>query len=300
MLGNRLRKNVRKLKKWVKREGVTCYRLYDRDIPEVPLCIDWYDGRLHIAEYKRRASPDGADHAPWLATLVDGAAAALEVAPERVFVKRRERQRGLSQYEKVAYGHQSFVVVEGGCRFRVNLSDYLDTGLFLDHRTTRALVAERAAGRRFLNLFAYTGSFSVYAAAAGAETTSVDLSNTYTAWARDNLKLNGLGDDKHRVVRADVMEWLDEQPAQAWDVVMVDPPTFSNSKRMDAAFDIQRDHTTLISACRRVVAPDGIIYFSSNYRKLRLEIDRAQELTPRTIPPDFRDRRIHRCWEVAP
>jgi len=300
MLCNRIQKNARRLRRWVERDDVSCYRLYDRDIPEVPLVVDWYEGRLHVAEYKRRGSPDGAAHGPWLEALAVAAGAAVGVPRDEVFLKHRERQRGLKQYEKVDDEQVSFHVGEGGHHFRVNLSDYLDTGLFLDHRITRKRVADEAEGRRFLNLFAYTGSFTVYAGCAGAQsTTTVDMSNTYSQWAQRNLTLNGLHGSQHQVVRADVRTWLHDQPNDSWDLVVVDPPTFSNSKKMEVTFDIQRDHAAMLGAIRRVTAPGGVIYFSSNFRRLKLDeavAEGAVELTPDSIPPDFRDKRIHRCW----
>lgn len=308
MLANRLRKNRRRLKAWAKRESVSCFRLYDRDIPEVPLAVDWYEGRLHVAEYARPGTPEGEAHAPWLEALVAGAAEALGVTEDAVFLKRRERQRGEAQYERFAAQGARFEVGEGGHRFVVNLSDYLDTGLFLDHRPLRRRVQEEVAGRRFLNLFGYTGAFSVYAAAGGARSTAtVDLSATYSDWAVENLRLNGFalpGQPEHRVVRADVDVWLQAQAPRSFDVTMVDPPTFSNSKRMQGVFDVQRDHVDLIRAVARLTAPRGTIYFSNNFRKFKLDeaalarVVRVEDISDETIPPDFRDRRIHRCWRL--
>ena len=301
MLQNRVRKTARHLKKWARREGVTCYRLYDCDIPEVPLCIDDYEGRLHVAEY---AGPEAEDPGR-IDVLAQAAAAALEIPPESVFIKRRERQRGERQYERVATNGARFVVGEGGHCFLVNLSDYLDTGLFLDHRTTRALVAAEAADKRVLNLFAYTGSFTVYTLAAGAaEATTVDMSATYLDWAAENLRLNGLEGRRHRFVRDDALSWLRASSGERFDLVVVDPPTFSNSKRMEGTFDVQRDHAALLRAVLAVTAPGGVVWFSTNARRFKLDAEalvgtQVEELSAKTVPPDFRDKRIHRSFRIV-
>lgn len=305
MFGNRLRKNARHRRKWARRNGISCYRLYDRDIPELPLVVDWYEGRLHVAEYARPHERDAGEHVAWLDAVVGRAAEVLEVPAEGVFLKQRDRQRGTSQYTRVAESGARFVVSEADLKFRVNLSDYLDTGLFLDHRQTRRMVAEASAGRRMLNLFAYTGSFSVHAAAAGAaSTTTVDLSRTYLEWANDNLGLNGLSGGHNRLIQGDVRAWLDEAAEQGWqyDEVVCDPPTFSNSKRMQGTWDVNRDHVDLLQAVRRVTAPGGHIWFSTNARRFRLEYAapgvRIDDITAQTVPPDFASKRPHRCWRL--
>ncbi|MCA9541496.1 MAG: class I SAM-dependent methyltransferase [Myxococcales bacterium] len=298
MLGNRLRKTARHLRKWARREGVDCYRLYDRDIPEVPVAVDWYAGRLAIAEYARDDMPDG-----WAEAMAAAAGAALEVPTEYVYLRRRARQRGSSQYVREARTDERFVVREGELKFFVNLADYLDTGLFLDHRRTRALVGAAAAGRRVLNLYAYTASFTVYAAAGGARrTVSVDLSQTYLDWAADNLALNGFGGPAHALVRADVGPWLDDAAARGerFDLIVLDPPTFSNSKRMQGVLDLRRDHGDLIDAAMALLAPGGGLWFSTNARRLQLDPEawpgrRVTERTAQTVPDDFR-RRPHRTW----
>lgn len=302
---NRLKKRARHLRKWAAREGVTCYRLYDRDIPEVPLAVDWYDGRLHVAEYARGG--EGPQDDAWVAAMVDAARDALEVPADGVFVKRRERQRGLSQYDKVDATGARFVVLEDGLRLLVNLADYLDTGLFLDHRLTRRMVREEARGKDVLNLFAYTGAFTVHAAAGGAaSTTTVDLSRTYLDWARDNLAENGFSAGAaHELVQADATRWVREAPSARWDLVVLDPPTFSNSKRMDEVFDVQRDHVALLQAVYRLTRPGGVVYFSTNFRKFKPEpaafagTARVDELSAATVPEDFRNSRIHRAWRVV-
>jgi 23S rRNA G2069 N7-methylase RlmK/C1962 C5-methylase RlmI len=295
MLANRVRKNARHLAKWARREGVTCWRVYDRDIPEAPLTVDRYEDALVINDYRAFERDDA-----WLDDAVAAVTSSLE--PTEVHVKRRERlaHRGAGQqYERQADSGAWRVVREGGHRFRVNLSDYVDTGLFLDHRITRARVAAEP-GRTMLNLFGYTGAFSVYAAAAGMQTTTVDLSNTYLAWAGENLALNGLAGE---LVRADVREFLDEarRARRRWDVVVVDPPTFSNSKRMDGTWDVQRDHAALLDDVLAVCS--GAVWFSTNLRRFKLDLTDASlgvtDMTRATLPPDFRDPRVHHAFRIA-
>ena len=308
MLRNRLRKNRTKFGRWAKKRGITCFRMYDIDIPEIPLVIDWYEGRLHITEHVTRRRPEGEEGDAWLHAMAQTAREALEVPEGHVFVKQRRRQRGDEQYQRRDDGGHLFVVQEGGLRFHVNLSDYHDTGLFLDHRETRRRVAEEASGKRVLNLFSYTGSFSVYAGAAGARTTtSVDLSKTYLAWSRENFSLNGMHiGDNHRLVHADVLEWLSASARRDdwYDLVVVDPPTWSTSKRMRDTLDVQRDHAQILQEVIRLVAPGGVVYFSTNRRKFALD-ERAfegtlvTELTSQTVPEDFRARRPHRCWRAV-
>ena len=297
MLANRVRKNARHLAKWAKREAITCFRVYDRDIPEIPITVDTYEGALVINDYREFERED-AD--AWLDAAVAAVQAAL--APTEVFVKRRERlahHAAGQQYERQADRSVWRTVREGGHAFRVNLSDYVDTGLFLDHRITRARAAAEPA-RSMLNLFAYTGSFSVYAAAAGMQTTTVDLSNTYLEWAAENLALNRLTSE---LVRADVREFLASarRAGRRWDLVVVDPPTFSNSKRMDGTWDVQRDHAALLEDALAVCS--GTVWFSTNRRRFKLELpDDAlaiTDMTRATIPPDFRDQKIHHAYRIA-
>jgi 23S rRNA G2069 N7-methylase RlmK/C1962 C5-methylase RlmI len=297
MLANRVRKNARHLAKWARREGVTCWRVYDRDIPEIPLTVDSYEGALVINDY-RAFERDDAE--AWL----DAAVAAVREAlgATEVFVKRRERleHKGEGQqYERQADAGAWRTVREGGHAFRVNLSDYVDTGLFLDHRITRARAAAEPA-RTMLNLFAYTGAFSVYCGAAGMQTTTVDLSNTYLDWAGENLALNGLTGE---LVRADVRAFLGDarRAGRRWDLVVVDPPTFSNSKRMDGTFDVQRDHAALLDDVLAVCA--GVVWFSTNRRRFKLELADPRlaitDETRATVPPDFRDGRVHHAYRIA-
>ncbi|MFT7582271.1 MAG: 23S rRNA G2069 N7-methylase RlmK/C1962 C5-methylase RlmI [Myxococcota bacterium] len=300
--GNRVRKRYRHLKKWAKRGGVTCYRVYEADLPEVPLIVDLYEGRLHIAEWvKKQPLPQA-----MLAALITAASEALGVGEALVFHKQRDRQRGKRQYERVSTDECKFPVHEGGHQFWVNLSDYVDTGLFLDHRATRAMVQAESAGKDVLNLFAYTGTFTVYAAAGGAKsTTTVDLSGTYLDWAAENFELNGMEDGSHVIVRADVLRWLTEATPESYDLVVLDPPTFSNSKKMRDVLDIQRDHRALLVNVARVTRPGGVVYFSTNFRRFKpdedafLSYSTAVEITQQTLPEDFRNKRIHRCWRLV-
>jgi 23S rRNA G2069 N7-methylase RlmK/C1962 C5-methylase RlmI len=309
MLENRLKKNATHRQKWARRADVSCYRLYERDIPEIPLVIDWYEGRVHVAE-RARPNTDAMTaeaHAAWISAMTGAIARALGVAENLVYVKRRERQKGTRQYTALAQSGERFEVREGKAKLWVNLRDYLDTGLFLDHRPLRLRVGAESEGKRVLNLFCYTGAFSVHAALGGARsTTSVDLSPTYIEWARDNLKLNGLEQSKHRMVRADIVRWLQDPvvAADRYDLIVVDPPTFSNSARMEGVFDVQRDHADLLWRLGAILAPGGVLYFSTNFQRFKLDESAltglvAADITRETIPEDFRDERIHRCWRFT-
>ncbi len=330
-----LQNRSRHLRRYPKR-GITCYRLYDRDFPEVPLAIDIFDGTwLHIAEYDRPDERSPAMHRVWLDTMVAAAATTLDVLPENVFVKRRIRQRGESQYEKLAERRKIFTVHEGGLAFHCNMSDYLDVGLFLDHRITRDMVRKEAKGKRFLNLFCYTGSFTCYAADGGASSSvSVDLSPTYLDWARDNLSLNNIaerspeGQTTHRFVKADTMAFLRSVPPSRsgnttesrypaaydrnfgvdwsdFELCVCDPPTYSNSKSTQDDWDVQRNHSELLRLLATRMAPGGVVYFSNNYRRFKLDEEglndlyHIREISARTVPEEFRNKRIHRCWRLV-
>lgn len=302
MLANRLERNRRHLGRWARREGVSCWRHYDRDIPDVPVTIDDYEGALVIADV-RRAAVDEALDPRWLEVVVAAA------GDGEVYVKERRRMADRrvtgAQYQRLGEGQAWREVGEGGRRFVINLSDYLDTGLFLDHRRTRALVAAEAAGKRVLNLFCYTGAFTVHVAAAGAASSvSVDLSNTYLDWAAENLARNHIDGGLHALERADVLAWLGAYRGPKFDLVVVDPPTFSNSKKMTDSFDVLRDHVALLARVERVCAPAATIWFSTNHRGFRLD-DRAlpawarDERTRDTVPPDFGYSRPHRAWRFS-
>lgn len=321
--GNRLRKNLSHWRKWARRRGISCYRLYDRDVPQFPFAIDRFqtiaprpEEHLHVQEIDTGWKRSDEDYTAWLVAVCDEICEACALPVERLHLKRRERQRGTSQYEKLDRSAEIFVVEEAGHRFEVNFDTYLDTGLFLDHRPTRGLVAasvgERRAARsavNFLNLFAYTGSFSVYAARAGASrSTTVDLSNTYQAWTARNFELNGIDPSRHMLERAEVLAWLTDSGAQAqrFDVIVLDPPSFSNSKKMRGVLDIQRDHGELIRRTQALLAKEGELFFSTNLRSFELDPQLAQdiglcEITHQSVPDDFkRPGRSppHRAWQV--
>lgn len=320
---NRLRKNLARWQRWTRRRGISCFRLYHRDIPQFPFAIDWYatvapraETRLYVQEIDTGWKMEPEAYTAWLVAVCDAACAVCAVPAEQLHLKRRERQRGRSQYERDADAEaEAFVVEEGRNRFEINLDTYLDTGLFLDHRPLRGYVAETigrraqgGAGTRFLNLFAYTGSFTVYAARAGAiGSTTVDLSNTYQAWAARNFKLNGIDAGRHRLVRADALAWLKAAAAAAerYDVIVLDPPSFSNSKKMQGVLDVQRDHGRLVSQCHDLLAEGGELFFSTNLRSFEIDPTLQQrfamrEITHLSVPEDFRrpGRPPHRAWHA--
>lgn len=302
--GNRLRKNQRHWGKWARRRGISCYRIYDRDLPEYPLAIDWYEGRVHVQTFTTQAFDEQDKETQQNLSLT--ICEALAIRPQALALKIRQRQSGSSQYEKTGKPRQPFTVHEAGLAFEVDLQSYLDTGLFLDHRNTRAMVREASAGKRVLNLFAYTGSFSVYAAAGGAHSvTSVDLSNTYLSWARRNMLLNGLDSCEQEFVRSDVLTYLEEArlARRQYGLIVLDPPSFSNSKMMRETLDIQRDHSRLISACLALLNQEGELLFSTNRRRFKLadtfaDSTHCQEITRQTLPEDFRRHPAHRCWRL--
>ncbi len=307
-LHNRLIKNRKQLGKWARREDVTCYRVYDADLPEYALAIDRYDTErdswLHVQEYEAPASVDAARARSRLRAALTTIPEALDVAPDRMVFKVRRRQKGRDQYERQGSQGRGLEVREGPCRLIVNLTDHLDTGLFLDHRPVRRWLGEHARDRSFLNLFCYTGAATIHAAVGGARsTTSIDLSKTYLDWLRGNLDLNGLANGPHRVIRADVLAWLIEC-TQRFDLIFLDPPSFSNSKRMDETLDIQRDHPGLVRDAMRVLAPGGTLVFSNNLRSFKLDESLAEEFdvddrSAWSIPRDFeRNPKIHRCWFI--
>jgi 23S rRNA (guanine2445-N2)-methyltransferase / 23S rRNA (guanine2069-N7)-methyltransferase len=308
MFSNRLRRMSKHWKKWARRQGITCFRVYDRDIPVIPLAIDLYHERLHVAEFVRPHDRTEAEHDRWLRLMVETTRAILEIPAEHVYFKQRQRQRGRTQYSRQAETGECFEVAEGGHRFLVNLVDYVDTGLFLDHRITRSMVQNEAAGKRFLNLFGYTGSFSVYAAAGGAvSTTTVDLSDNYLDWARRNMQLNGFTGQRHEFICDDIFRFLEESQRRGqtqYDLAVVDPPTYSNSKKLQNDFDVQRDHVHLLKLVMARMSPGGKVYFSTNSRKFRFHPEELhgaaiREITGQTIPPDFRRKRPHKAWTLV-
>jgi len=331
MLANRLQKRFCHLKKWAQRTGTGAFRLYDRDIPEIPLVLDYYgdcklpqEAAIAGALYKRPYEKNEDEEDRWLSAMKDSAALALGIDSERIFLKQRQRQRGESQYEKIGETRFTKIVGEGGLVFKVNLSDYLDTGLFPDKRLLRAMVREEAEGKRILNLFSYTGSFSVYAAAGGAVSTdSVDLSNTYLSWARENFSLNGFSaslfrqreffsrsrPSAHSLIRADVLDFLEKAAAvkKRWDIIVLDPPAFSNSKKMTGSFDLCRDITGLLSKCLTLLATGGKIFLSVNARRQAVtqaelsscaENVRVTDIGNKIVDEDFRSRKMPKAFLI--
>lgn len=307
MFRNRLNKVYRHLSKQAKRQNITCYRLYDRDLPEFPLTIDVYENNIYLSEYRSKHSLTEVEYEQWLEQCLPVISEVVGQPVENLFIKERKRKSGrLDQYQRVATEEVFFVVKEGGLFFKINLSDYLDTGLFLDHRITRQMIKEKAAGKRVLNLFCYTASFSVYAAAGGAdEVVSVDLSNTYLDWAKENFRLNQFNDvKKFQFVKADVKQYLDTLPPDYFDLAIMDPPTFSNSKMMKDFLDIQRDHADLLNKVIQATKPGGQIYFSTNSRRFALQQEQIQansikDITRATTPFDFQDKLQRYCYLIV-
>lgn len=324
MFANRLRKNLRHLSRWARRQGVDCYRVYDADLPDYALAVDLYQGEpgnanaptgrwLHVQEYQAPASIDPARAEARLGEALGVLAETLAIPLEQIYFKLRKRQKGSAQYTRQGETRDFHVVREGALRFLVNFSDYLDTGLFLDHRQTRTLIGELAQDQDVLNLFCYTGTATVHAAAGGARsTTSIDMSRTSLDWARRNLLLNHFNGPEHQRVQADCLHWLEEAAraqTRHYGLIFLDPPSFSNSKRMETSFDIQRDQAALLGQAVQLLSPDGVLIFSTNRRQFKLDPAvstlleqsdlRCEELTRATLPEDFkRGTPIHRCWKI--
>ncbi|MEO1889441.1 MAG: bifunctional 23S rRNA (guanine(2069)-N(7))-methyltransferase RlmK/23S rRNA (guanine(2445)-N(2))-methyltransferase RlmL [Cycloclasticus sp.] len=311
MFANRLRKNIKKMKSWVKKNDIHCYRIYDADLPEYALAIDIYEGEkrwVHVQEYE---APKTIDEKKSIQRLRDALAVIpkiFEISQKQLSLKIRRRQKGSTQYEKQGTDGGFHEIREGNARFLVNFKDYLDTGLFLDHRPIRQWISDNARGKQFLNLFAYTGAVTVHAVLGGATTsTTVDMSKTYLDWAKNNFELNNINLDKHQLVRANCMEWLDTaiEEQKKYELIFIDPPTFSNSKRMDNVFDIQRDYIELINKSAQLLTKKGTIIFSTNFRKFKLDASTLEGLTvddisKQTLPKDFeRNPKIHYCWNIT-
>ncbi|MDD5267340.1 MAG: bifunctional 23S rRNA (guanine(2069)-N(7))-methyltransferase RlmK/23S rRNA (guanine(2445)-N(2))-methyltransferase RlmL [Methylococcales bacterium] len=326
---NRLKKNLKKMSKWARQNHITCYRVYDADLPEYAAAVDIYQGEAYrsqstplayaavgeqtwviVQEYEPPKTVDQHKADQRLAGLLAEIPQVLGVNSEQVFLKIRRKQRSADQYEKQGDQGRFHSIEEGGCKLLVNFEDYLDTGLFLDHRPIRMLIQRQAKGKRFLNLFAYTGTATAHAAVGGAKsTTTVDMSNTYINWAKNNMALNKCTGEQHEFIQADCVEWLENEAKQAeirqYDLIFLDPPTFSNSKRMDDVFDIQNDHVQLINNTAALLAPDGILYFSTNFRRFKMDKPALsgltlEDITATTIPEDFsRSPRIHYCWRIT-
>ena len=303
---NRLGKNIKHLMKWAKRNGIEAWRIYDRDIPQFPFAVDVYGSQIHLQEYDTGWLMQPEEYEAWLAEIIEAIVFVTGFSSDDIHLKRRERQKGVQQYEKTGRAGKDFVIEENGRRFWVNLDKYLDTGLFLDHRNTRKKVGDTAAGKRFLNLFSYTGSFTVYAATGGAVSSeTVDLSNTYLDWAQRNFELNGIDLAKHQIIRADVFQYLQTafEAGKQFDLIVMDPPSFSNSKKMSDTLDIQRDHARLIQGAMKLLASNGLMYFSNNLRSFALDESIAEQylvkdISKQSVPDDFRNKKIHQCREI--
>lgn len=305
MFRNRLEKVYRHLSKQAKRQGISCYRIYDHDLPEFPFIIEIYEDKIYVSEYKRKHALSDEEHEEWLEQCRKIISDILQVSEEAIFFRIRQRKEGRQgQYQKVDEAKSEFVVYENGLKFIVNLSDYLDTGLFLDHRITRQMVKELSNKKRVLNLFCYTGSFSVYAAAGNAsKVVSVDLSKTYLNWAERNMQSNFPGFKNYEIVHADVMAYLKTLAANSFDLIVMDPPTFSNSKRMEDFLDIQKDHVELINDCMRILSEHGMVFFSTNYTKFQLEKEKIKaseikDITKQTTPFDFAGKLKRQCYKI--
>ncbi|MDA0109806.1 MULTISPECIES: bifunctional 23S rRNA (guanine(2069)-N(7))-methyltransferase RlmK/23S rRNA (guanine(2445)-N(2))-methyltransferase RlmL [Vibrio] len=304
---NRLKKNIGKIGKWAKKEGLDCYRIYDADLPDYNVAVDVYQDYLVIQEY---AAPKSIPEETAKRRLTDVIRASIKVTgvdTNNVVLKVREKKKGSSQYNKLAAKSSKLHVNEYGAQLIVNLYDYLDTGLFLDHKITRRKLGEMASNKDFLNLFAYTGSATVHAALGSAKsTTTVDMSNTYLEWAKENMKLNGQVGRQHQYIQADCLQWL-EKANGSYDLIFIDPPTFSNSKRMEQSFDVQRDHVTLMTNLKRLLREEGTIVFSNNKRHFKMDLKaleelglKAENISDKTLPLDFaRNKHIHNCWVIT-
>ncbi|HHR6077704.1 TPA: bifunctional 23S rRNA (guanine(2069)-N(7))-methyltransferase RlmK/23S rRNA (guanine(2445)-N(2))-methyltransferase RlmL [Providencia alcalifaciens] len=304
---NRLRKNQKKLAKWAKLQGVDCYRLYDADLPEYNVAVDIYGDKVVIQEYAPPKTVDERKARQRLFDVITATMNVLELTSNQLVLKTRQRQKGKQQYEKLAQKDDFFLVNEYNAKLLVNLTDYLDTGLFLDHRIARRMLGEMSRGKDFLNLFCYTGTATVHAGLGGAKsTTSVDMSRTYLEWAEKNLQANQLTGRQHRLMQADCLNWLANTDEQ-FDLIFIDPPTFSNSKRMDGTFDVQRDHVQLLTHLKRMLRRGGTVMFSNNKRGFKMDLEaltelglKAQEITAKTLSEDFaRNRQIHNCWLIS-
>jgi len=304
---NRLKKNRKSLKGWLKSGQINCYRLYDGDIPEYNVAIDIYNEYLVIQEYAAPKSIDAEKAAKRLQEVIYWAPKVLDITTDKVVLKTRAKQKGRNQYQRLDKSKQALTVNEHGALFKINLWDYLDTGLFLDHRKTRQIVAKKSKNKSLLNLFAYTGSVSVQAALHGANSvTTVDMSNTYLSWAQDNFALNKLSGHKYEFIQADCLDWLKKNTKQ-FDLIFIDPPTFSNSKRMEDSFDVQRDHVALITDALKCLAPEGEIFFTNNKRNFKMDFEametlglKAENLSDVTRDKDFaRNKHIHNSWSIT-
>lgn len=307
MFANRLAKNIKHLSRWLRKENISCYRIYDADIPQYAFAIDIYEDQVHVQEYEPPRTVDAVKAFVRLNQAVDIIASVVQVDKSKIVLKTRKKQAGADQYTRHDDTMETSIAYENGLRFKINLSDYLDTGLFLDHRLTRKLISRIAKGKSFLNLFAYTGTATVYAIAGGASSsTTVDMSNTYLTWAQDNLNLNSLSGKQHELVREDCIKWLQDAKSEGrkYQLIFLDPPTFSNSKRMDVTLDIKRDHVELINQAMALLEDDGVLIFSTNARGFKLDQKQLEgysikDITRMTTTEDYRRKPAHKCWCLA-
>lgn len=307
MFENRLLKVHKHRSKLARRQQVSCYRVYDHDLPEFPFAIELYEDKVYLAEYLRRHGMEEEDHNEWLEASKEVIGRVLNVPAEKIFDRQRRKMHHKGQqYEKLNVQQEFFTVRESDLKFLVNLTDYLDTGLFLDHRITRKMVYDESNARNVLNLFCYTGSFSVYAAAGGASSvTSVDLSKTYLKWAEDNMVINHFKDkSKYHFIHADVKQYLKTLKPGSFDLVVMDPPTFSNSKRMKDFLDIQRDHAELLNDVLAATAKGGVIYFSTNFTRFvlaeeQINASEIRDITKQTTPFDFEGKLKRWCFKIG-
>lgn len=304
-LYNRIKKNQKQLKSFLKNNNISCYRIFDWDMPEYPLCIDIYEQNIHVAIYRTRHNLHPENNSIWLRSCLETIKEVFEIEDNQLFFKTRERKKLSEQYEKVNAKMQYFTVHENEIKFLVNLDDYLDTGLFLDHRNTRKRVMQESKGLHMLNLFAYTGAFSVYAAMGGAfTTTSIDLSNNYLQWAKNNFLQNNIPISKHQFIRADVKEWIKQTPSKLYDIIVLDPPTISVSEKTKSNFEVQSDHVEIINNTLNHLQQGGVLYFSNNFRdfvfeKEKIKASSIEDISKQSVPQDFRNKKIHACWRIV-
>jgi 23S rRNA (cytosine1962-C5)-methyltransferase/23S rRNA (guanine2445-N2)-methyltransferase / 23S rRNA (guanine2069-N7)-methyltransferase len=304
MIQNRLEKNYKKLKQWAEKNKIEAYRIYDRDIPEFPFIVDRYKDYIVIYDKSQRIDEEK-NHLP---LLIEAVKNLFQTADEKIILKRRQVQKGLDQYEKLSEKNEKIEILENGVKLYVNLWDYLDTGLFLDHRPIRYQFLKKSKDKNFLNLFCYTASVSVMAAVGGARTYSVDMSKTYLEWAKENFKLNNLDISLHKFIEEDVLQYIENinrklELQNYFDTIFLDPPTFSNSKSMKTDFDVERDQNWLVENVIKLLKPDGVLYFSNNKRDFKLSPElssrfKVKTITKDTIPVDFHDMKIHHCFEI--
>ena len=286
--------------KWARRRDIHAYRVYDRDLPTYPFAIDIYEDRRCVSEYLNDSVTARKNYEQWRTQVMNTVGETLGFGSDKIYTRTRQKQRGSAQYEKISDRSEFFEVREGGLKFLVNLSDYLDTGLFLDHRPTRSIIREESAGKHFLNLFCYTGAFTVYAASGNAASSvSVDTSAVYLEWLNNNMQLNGLQSERHSSVQADAREYIHSYRGKPFDLIFCDPPVFSTGKKLARDFDVLRDHPDLIENCLKILSPGGTLYFSTNFRKFRIQWEgKVEDISQKTIPDDFRNKQIHVCYKI--